>query len=149
MTLFLKVILIALIELRQWVFQKLSGRFEGKAVLCKLYLIINSLSIFVYLMHISSSLGWSQFTPVPFTPLEVIFGLTLTIYRRQLRGHGFLGVILMLFYIFLRKNVALLVHIEFVATSKIGSIGSNFVISISMVLNLLEVGVIYMKGWIE
>lgn len=55
----------------------------------------------------------------------------------------------MLFYIFLIKNVALLVHIEFVATSKIGSIGSNFVISISMVLNLLEVGVIYMKGWIE
>lgn len=45
--------------------------------------------------------------------------------------------------------MALLVHIEFVATSKIGSIGSNFVISISMVLNLLEVEVIYMKGWIE
>lgn len=55
----------------------------------------------------------------------------------------------MLFYIFLRKMVALLVHIQLAATSKIGSIGRNFVISISAVLNLLEVGVIYMKGWIE
>lgn len=77
-----KVVLIDLIELRQWFLGVVFGCLRGKASTCTLLLTINGLSTFIFPMRMALFPSLVLFTTVSFLYLGIFFRKSLMLLLR-------------------------------------------------------------------